>query len=169
VLGISLFRRLLEVAPEKGWSVYLLGAKPEVVAALVERLRRERPGLRIAGHRHGFMSAEEESAVVAEIARARPDLLFVAMGSPRQEYWLEQFGAATGARVTLGVGGSFDVLAGVKRDTPDWARGRGLEWLYRLWLDPRNLWKRYLITNSWFLWRVFSERLRRALARVPAP
>lgn len=159
--GITLMVRLLEEAEGAGWSVYLLGARPEVVEALAERLRRERPGLRLVGWHHGYLDAEGEAKVRGDLARLRPDLLFVAMGSPLQEYWIDGVWGEPGARVALGVGGSFDVLAGLKRDAPGWARGRGLEWVYRLVQDPRRLWKRYLVTNSWFVWRVWRDGLRR--------
>jgi N-acetylglucosaminyldiphosphoundecaprenol N-acetyl-beta-D-mannosaminyltransferase len=89
--------------------------------------------------------------------RVRPDVLFVAMGSPRQEYWLAEI--ESGPYVMLGVGGSFDVLSGTKRDAPAWMQGRGLEWLFRLSQDPR-LWRRYLVTNPWFVWQVIRERMR---------
>lgn len=166
--GITLMMRLLEEAEAEGWSVYLLGARPEVVSALAERLRRDRPGLRLAGWHHGYLDDESNAKVREELARLRPDLLFVAMGSPLQEYWIDEGWAELGARVALGVGGSFDVLAGLKKDAPEWARGRGLEWLYRLKQDPRRLWRRYLVTNSWFVLRVWRERLFGPPARTAA-
>lgn len=86
----------------------------------------------------------------------KPDMLFVAMGSPKQEYWIEDHAKELGVPVAMGVGGSFDVLAGLKKDTPAWARGNGLEWLYRLMLEPKAYWKRYLICNPWFIWKVIS-------------
>lgn len=159
--GITLMVRLLEEAEAEGWTVYLLGARPEVVDALAERLGSERPALRVVGWHHGYLDEEGTARVRAELAELRPDLLFVAMGSPLQEYWIDEGWGEHGARVALGVGGSFDVLAGLKRDAPAWARGRGLEWLYRLAQDPRRLWRRYLVTNSWFLWEIARGRLRR--------
>lgn len=158
--GITLMVRLLEEAEREGWSVYLLGARDEVVGALAERLGRERPGLRVVGWHHGYLDDEASARVRGELAALRPDLLFVAMGSPLQEYWIDAAWGEPGARVALGVGGSFDVLAGLKKDAPGWARGRGLEWVYRLVQDPRRLWRRYLVTNSWFVGRVLSERWR---------
>jgi N-acetylglucosaminyldiphosphoundecaprenol N-acetyl-beta-D-mannosaminyltransferase len=158
--GITLMARLLEEAEGAGWSVYLLGARPEVVEALAARLRRERPELRLVGWHHGYLDGASGPRVREELATLRPDLLFVAMGSPLQEYWIDDAWGGPGARVALGVGGSFDVLAGLKRDAPGWARGRGLEWAYRLAQDPRRLWRRYLVTNGWFVWRVWRERWR---------
>jgi N-acetylglucosaminyldiphosphoundecaprenol N-acetyl-beta-D-mannosaminyltransferase len=158
--GITLMARTLEMAEARGRSVYLLGAAPEVVGALAARLGQERPGLRLVGWHHGYLdNVEAWEAVVAEIGRARPDLLFVAMGSPLQEMRIAELAARLPTlRVAMGVGGSFDVMAGLKRDAPRWARGRGLEWLYRLAQDPRRLWRRYLITNSWFVAAVLRQR-----------
>jgi N-acetylglucosaminyldiphosphoundecaprenol N-acetyl-beta-D-mannosaminyltransferase len=161
VRGIGLMQRLLAEAEREGWSVYLLGARAEVVAALAERLGEERPGLRLAGWHHGYLDATLDRQVREELAALRPDLLFVALGSPRQEYWIAEAWDGIGAAVALGVGGSFDVLAGLKRDAPSWMRGNGLEWLFRLSQDPRRLWRRYLVTNSWLVWSVWRERLRR--------
>jgi N-acetylglucosaminyldiphosphoundecaprenol N-acetyl-beta-D-mannosaminyltransferase len=160
VAGITLMGRLLEEAEREGWSVYLLGAQPEVVEALAARLKRDRPQLRLAGRHHGYLDETLTQHVRAELAELRPDLLFVAMGSPLQEYWISDAWTSPGARVALGVGGSFDVLAGLKKDTPAWARGRGLEWIYRTVQDPRRYWRRYLVTNSWFVWSVMWERFR---------
>jgi len=160
VAGISLLRRLLDEAPARGWSVFFLGAKPDVVRDLVERVRVRLPGLRIAGWRDGYFPQADDAAVADTIRQAAPDVLFVAMGSPRQEQWIARFAATARAKVSLGVGGSFDVLAGRKPDTPSWLRGTGFEWLFRLLLNPRGLWKRYLVTNTWFVWSVMREKAR---------
>lgn len=154
--GIRLMVRLLREAEMRGWSVYLLGARTEVVEALAHRLQTAHPKLRIAGFHHGYLDETSDARVRADLARLRPDILFAGMGSPRQEYWLT--GLKDGPYVSLGVGGSFDVLSGQKRDTPVWMRARGLEWLFRLSQDPR-LWRRYLVTNPWFVWQVIRERI----------
>jgi N-acetylglucosaminyldiphosphoundecaprenol N-acetyl-beta-D-mannosaminyltransferase len=160
--GITLLARLLEVAEARGRSVYLLGAAPDVVAALATRLGREKPGLRLVGWHHGYLDDEVAwETVVEEIGRLRPDLLFVAMGSPLQELRIGELARRLPTlRVAMGVGGSFDVLGGNKKDAPPWARGRGLEWLYRLAQDPAKLWRRYLVTNTWFVATVVRDRLR---------
>jgi N-acetylglucosaminyldiphosphoundecaprenol N-acetyl-beta-D-mannosaminyltransferase len=156
--GITLMLRLVAEAAARGWSVYLLGAEPGVAEAAADRLLQERPGLRIAGTHHGYLTVESRAAVLADIAALKPDLLFVAMGSPLQEYFMEDLPEAAGC-AALGVGGSFDVVAGLKQDAPAWARGRGLEWAYRLAQDPRRMWRRYLVTNSWFVAEVIRARL----------
>jgi N-acetylglucosaminyldiphosphoundecaprenol N-acetyl-beta-D-mannosaminyltransferase len=151
-------QRLLREANERRWSVYLLGGEPHVVEALVWRLANSHPGLRIVGSHHGYFREEERGLVVAAAAGCQPDLLFVALGSPLQEYVIAEL-PEPGPRVSLGVGGSFDVLAGFKRDAPGWARGRGLEWLFRVAQDPARYWKRYAVTNSWFVATVLREWL----------
>jgi N-acetylglucosaminyldiphosphoundecaprenol N-acetyl-beta-D-mannosaminyltransferase len=159
--GITLMARVLELAEARGRSVYLLGGKRDVVEALAGRLARERPGLQVVGWRDGYPDDDGWEATVAEIGALRPDLLFVAMGSPLQELRIAELAERVPTlRVAMGVGGSFDVLSGQKRDAPAWARGRGLEWLYRLAQDPARLWRRYLVTNAWFLVAVLKERLR---------
>lgn len=160
--GITLMVRLLAQAQADRHSVFLLGAAPDVLAELVSRLRRERPLLRLAGFHHGYFGDAGWEDVVAAIGDARPHYLFVALGSPAQEYRISELaGRLPTLRVAMGVGGSFDVLAGRKKDAPGWARGRGLEWLYRLAQDPRRMWRRYLVTNTWFIQRVIREGWRR--------
>lgn len=156
--GITLTQELLPVAARAAHPVFFLGARPEVLEALVASVRRLYPTLRIAGTHHGYFGLDDQ-AVPRLVRDARPALLFVAMGSPRQEYWLERFQRDMEVPVSIGVGGTFDVLAGLKRDAPAWARGRGLEWLVRLAQDPANLWRRYLVTNTWFVWQVARARL----------
>lgn len=156
--GLTLMMRLLAEAPLRGWSVYLLGAEPAVVAALAEQLRVRAPGLRLAGAHHGYLDEALGVEVRAELATEPPDLIFVAMGSPLQERFIASLDD-THARVAIGVGGSFDVLTGQKKDAPAWMRGRGLEWIYRLGQDPRRLWRRYLVTNTWFVLGVAREAL----------
>lgn len=155
--GLTLMIRLLAEAPARGWSVYLLGAQSDTVQALATRLRHESPELKLAGWHHGFLDTAAETAVRRDLARVRPDLLFVAMGSPRQEQFMARLEDGM-AGVVLGVGGSFDVLSGQKADAPGWMRGRGLEWLHRLAQDPARLWRRYLVTNPWFVWQVWRAR-----------
>jgi N-acetylglucosaminyldiphosphoundecaprenol N-acetyl-beta-D-mannosaminyltransferase len=158
--GITLMVRLLDLAAARGRSVYLLGGRRVVVDALAARLKRERPGLRLVGWHDGYAEGDAWEPVVAEIGELRPDLLFIAMGSPLQEVRIAELAELLPTlRVAMGVGGSFDVLAGLKKDAPAWARGRGLEWLYRLAQDPLRLSRRYLVTNTWFVGRVLRERL----------
>jgi N-acetylglucosaminyldiphosphoundecaprenol N-acetyl-beta-D-mannosaminyltransferase len=159
VPGVLVVRECLKLAAARGFRVYLLGARPEVVATLAERMHRDL-GLQLAGFHHGYFDdPSTEARVIDDIRRARPDVLFAALGAPKQEYWLHEHRGVLNVPVVMGVGGSFDVLSGFKRDTPAWARGNGLEWLYRTWQDPRAYWKRYLVTNTWFVAQVARARL----------
>lgn len=159
VAGIDLFEHLLILAHRERRSIYLLGAKPEVLQALERRIGERWPGLKIAGRRHGYFSDAEAGEVAADIAASGADMLFLGMGSPKKEIFLGRFGASLGVPVLHGVGGSFDVLAGITRRAPlAWQR-LGLEWAYRLLQEPRRMWRRYLVTNSSFIVLTLREML----------
>lgn len=163
VTGIDLMYGLLERGQRHGWGVYLLGATEEVNARCAARLECDYPGLRLAGRHHGYFREHEEARVVRAIAAARPQLLFVGMPTPRKERFLARWRSELAVNVLHGVGGSFDVFAGlVERAPPNWQR-LGLEWLYRLKQEPRRLWRRYLVTNTLFCAMVFVEGGRRLL------
>jgi N-acetylglucosaminyldiphosphoundecaprenol N-acetyl-beta-D-mannosaminyltransferase len=164
--GIMLLTALLPEAAEQGYRLYFLGARPHVVECMVENLQRDYPGLQVAGWHHGYLTPDDGARVVNEIKVSQPDILFVAMGTPKQEYWIADHLHELGVPVCMGVGGSFDVLAGAKKDAPQWARTLAIEWLYRLLQDPRNLWKRYLITIPWFWYKVYTAKARRL---IPLP
>jgi len=155
VTGIDLMLRLAERAAAENWSVYLFGAAPGVAAEAADRLSRDFPGLRIAGARHGYFQEDEEDRIADDIKKVRPDLLFVALGAPKQEIWIDRNFGKFGAGVAVGVGGSFDVLAGRVRRAPRWVRQLHLEWLSRLLLDPTR-WRRQLILPL-FAWTVIKE------------
>jgi len=160
VTGIDLFEGLLALASEKGYSIYLLGAKPEVLAKLVSVLTRRYPKLTIAGWRDGYFDDDQASAVAEDIREARPDMLFLGMVSPKKEIFLARFGPTLGVSIVHGVGGSFDVMAGITRRAPaSWQRA-GLEWAYRLKQEPRRLWRRYARTNTRFVLLTIKERFR---------
>ena len=142
---------------------FLLGAAPNVVTQLVDQLRTKYPGLHIAGFHHGYLTTPAlEKHVVEQIRESGADALFVAMGSPAQELWIDRHKNEMGVPVSIGIGGSFDVLSGQKPDTPAWARGHGLEWLYRLAQNPRAYAKRYLVTNAWFVSAVLRAKFTEA-------
>jgi N-acetylglucosaminyldiphosphoundecaprenol N-acetyl-beta-D-mannosaminyltransferase len=152
VTGIDLMQQLLALAERRGYRVFLLGARQEVLDVAVGRLRTRHPRLEVAGRRDGYFSQEEEPDVVARIRAARPDLLFVAMPTPRKEYFLGRWGADLGVPFSMGVGGAFDVLAGETRRAPRALQRLGLEWAFRVAQEPRRLWRRYLVTNTAFVW-----------------
>jgi N-acetylglucosaminyldiphosphoundecaprenol N-acetyl-beta-D-mannosaminyltransferase len=163
VAGIDLFLRLLELADAQQLSVYLLGATAEVVARVAEVMATTYPGARLVGYRDGYFT--DEAAVAADIAAARPDMLFLGMTSPKKEKFLERYQPLMKVPVTHGVGGSFDILAGVTKRAPERWQRAGMEWAYRLVQEPRRMWKRYLRTNV-----LFSIMVARALmTRNPEP
>jgi N-acetylglucosaminyldiphosphoundecaprenol N-acetyl-beta-D-mannosaminyltransferase len=160
VAGIDLFQRLLEVANDKGYSVYFLGATQDVLDEVVRRVGEEYPGARIAGSRNGYFDVNDSKQIADEIRAAAPDMLFLGMTSPKKEIFLAQWGRKLDVAVCHGVGGSFDVMAGkVKRAPQLWQR-LGLEWLYRVVQEPRRMWKRYLVTNTIFIGMLARELLR---------
>jgi N-acetylglucosaminyldiphosphoundecaprenol N-acetyl-beta-D-mannosaminyltransferase len=164
VAGIDLFTRLLDAAERAGHSVYLLGAKPHVVQELTRRLALSHPALKIAGARDGYFSDAEQEQVADAVRDSGADLLFLGMTSPKKEVFTAAHGARTGVRVVHGVGGSFDVLAGVTRRAPRLWQRLGLEWLYRLLQEPRRLGRRYLTTNAAFVMMTARELVRRTPA-----
>jgi N-acetylglucosaminyldiphosphoundecaprenol N-acetyl-beta-D-mannosaminyltransferase len=160
VAGIDLFQRLLYMAEQRGRSVYFLGARAEVLERMVERIRVQHPDLSIAGSQHGYYPDDEAPAVADAIKGSGADLLFLGMTSPKKEIFVAAYGARTGAKVVHGVGGSFDVLAGVVKRAPRIWQRMGCEWLYRALQEPRRLGRRYLTTNVAFLALVAREWVR---------
>jgi N-acetylglucosaminyldiphosphoundecaprenol N-acetyl-beta-D-mannosaminyltransferase len=164
VNGTELMFRLLALAERRGYPVYVLGAKQEVLERAIARLREDHPALRVAGYRNGYFRDEESEEVAEEIRASDAKLLFVAMSSPRKEYWLADHGRRAGVPFVMGVGGSIDIVAGITRRAPDWMQRAGLEWLFRLSQEPRRLGGRYVRTNAAFL-RMLGAELARKRAR----
>ncbi|GGS39741.1 WecB/TagA/CpsF family glycosyltransferase [Streptomyces griseoviridis] len=168
VAGIDLFLRLLAEAETAGIPVYFLGARPEVLQEMLRRVAVRFPALQVAGHRDGYFDDSEQEAVARNIAESGAQLLFLGMTSPKKEVFTAAWGARTGARVVHGVGGSFDILAGVTRRAPESWQRRGLEWLYRALQEPRRLGRRYLTTNAAFVLMTARERFRLSPSIAPA-
>lgn len=148
VATTDLFHDVAEVAIRRRASFYMLGGTPAALAKAVANVRRLYPSLVLAGARPGYFGPEEEDAVVAEIEAARPDVLWVAMGVPReQEFAVRNLARLTHVGAIKTSGGLFDFLAGDRRRAPGWMRKAGLEWLYRMLLEPRRLLLRYALTN----------------------
>ncbi len=126
-------------------------------SARSREIRALHPGLAIAGYRHGYYDESDEHVIATEIAAARPDMLFVAMSSPRKEYFLARHRETIGVPFTMGVGGSIDVIAGVRKRAPSVFQRLGLEWLFRLLQEPRRLARRYATTNTRFVLLVLRE------------
>jgi len=161
VAGVDLFERLLELAARDGRSVYLLGARADVLATLQQRLGERFPALKIVGARDGYFTDAEASTVAADIADSGADMLFLGMTSPKKEIFLGDYGETLGVPVLHGVGGSFDILAGVTKRAPLLWQRLGVEWLYRVLQEPRRLWRRYFTTNVTFIALVLRELVRR--------
>jgi N-acetylglucosaminyldiphosphoundecaprenol N-acetyl-beta-D-mannosaminyltransferase len=160
VLGIELMKELLQMASQKNFKIFLLGSRQAVLEALFIELNQRYPNLKMHGH-NGYFKKDEEASILLEINVQKPDMLFVAMGTPRQEIWIDEHRDDLQVPIAIGVGGSFDVLARMRKDTPSWARGHGFEWLYRTIQDPGTYLKRYLTVNSWLVFQVLKEILRR--------
>lgn len=157
VAGIDLFTNLMAKAEELGLRVFFLGATDEVLAAMQGNLSEKFPKLIVAGARNGYFADSEAAAIAAGIGATEPDLLFLGMTSPKKENFVAAHGAATGARVVHGVGGSFDILAGKTKRAPEVWQRLGMEWLYRALQEPRRLGKRYLTTNAAFIGLVLRD------------
>ena len=151
VSGVDLMRLLLEEGDRRGLSVYLLGTTQERLDALVHVIRRTYPNVVIAGARNGFFKPPDYPAVIEGIRSARADLLLVGMPAPFKEIWCEEHRTELATPAILGVGGAFDVMAGYVPRAPLLLQEAGLEWAWRLAMEPKKLWKRYLVTNSAFL------------------
>lgn len=160
VAGVDFMVRLCETAATNGKTVYFLGGSPGAASCAAERLSENLPELNVVGvdcPPNGFMEDPEECDRVADrIGAAKPDLLFVGLGAPKQEYWIERY-AHLPAKVMMGIGGSFEFTAGFRRRAPIVIQKTGFEWLWRLCMEPRRLWRRYLIGNTMFVFLVFRQ------------
>jgi N-acetylglucosaminyldiphosphoundecaprenol N-acetyl-beta-D-mannosaminyltransferase len=161
VTGVDLFEALMRRSGERGWRVFLLGARREVVAQVAETYRRRYPQLVIAGWRDGYWQGEaEEAEVAAQVRASGADLLFVAIGSPKKEQFLERWQATMRIPFAMGVGGTFDVATGRVKRAPRWMQRAGLEWFYRFLQEPRRMFRRYFIEDMAFLWLLLKEAAR---------
>lgn len=155
VNGTDMLPFLCRMCGEYDYGVYLLGGKPGVADEMASKLKAQYNNLRIVGYRDGFFDHETESQrVVYEINAAKPDILLVAFGAPMQEKWISKHKDAVDCKVFMGVGGLFDFYSGNIRRAPKWMREVGLEWVYRLLQEPGRMWKRYIIGNPLFIFRV---------------
>lgn len=151
---------LLATAEDRGWSVFLLGAAPGVIERAAERLEEKYPNLTIAGVHHGFIRGRE-GEVAAQIRASGAGLLMVGMGMPLQEHWLDRHLRDTGVRLASTAGAFFDFQAGEISRAPVWMNRVGLEWVHRLAMEPRRMWRRYLMGNPVFIGRVLKQRWKR--------
>lgn len=160
VTGIDLFLKLMQVANEKGYKVYLFGAKEEVVKKVEAIFRQRYKNIRIVGCKNGYFTENEELQIANEIRQTEADILFVAFSSPKKEYWIKKYLEVMNVPFVMGVGGSFDVVAGVTERAPEWMQKHGLEWFYRFIQEPRRMWKRYIVGNFQFVMLTLKTRIR---------
>jgi N-acetylglucosaminyldiphosphoundecaprenol N-acetyl-beta-D-mannosaminyltransferase len=161
ISGVDLTEDLWALLNKQGGSVYLLGGKPGAAAATAQKLQERYPQVKIVGVDSPPMGFEKmpevKNVVLRKIQAAQPDLLLVCLGAPKQEYWIEDHLLALPVKLVMGVGGTFDLLSGQVRRAPMWMQKCGLEWFFRLYVEPGRLWQRYLVGNSYFAWVVLSQ------------
>jgi len=158
VTGIDTMMALLKEAEELELTVYFLGTKEAILNKLLEVLKQQYPKLKIAGAQHGYF--EDEQEVVKEIADCQPQMLFIGMTSPYKEAFVNKYKKELNANLIMGVGGSFDVLAGEISRAPAWMQRNGLEWLHRFMKEPQRLYKRYIFENVYFIYLLVQEKFK---------
>ena len=157
VAGVDLFQNLIGVCADKGYKPFFFGARKEVVAKVVNELKDRYPKLEIAGYRNGYYSESEEQSIAKQIQNSKADMLFVGFSSPMKEKFLNKWMPKMQVPFCMGVGGSFDIVAGKTKRAPLWMQESGMEWFYRILQEPKRMWKRYAKTNPKFVWMVLKE------------
>lgn len=161
VAGSDLMQELVKLAHLKRYKCFFFGAKEEVVKKVVDVYASMYSPNIIAGYRNGYYSKEEEPTIAQQIASSGAQILFVAITSPKKEIFLDKYKETLNdVYFTMGVGGTFDVIAGFTKRAPRWMQNIGMEWFYRLIQEPRRMWRRYLIGNAKFIYHVINEKMR---------
>lgn len=158
VAGIDIFTELVRISSEKGYKPYFFGAKEEVVTEVVRKFKDMYPNLQVAGYRNGYFKEEESESIAEDINKSGADILFVAFSSPMKEFWIRKNMDIMKVPFAMGVGGSFDVIAGKTTRAPKWMQKCGLEWFHRFIQEPRRMFKRYIIGNLKFVKLVLNNR-----------
>lgn len=158
VTGIDLLYCLCAEAIQEDWQIYLLGAAPGVAEEAGRKLCSSYPGLQVCGCRDGYFSEQDIPEIIAEIQDLQVDLLFVALGAPKQEFWIRQHKQELNVPILIGVGGSFDVVAGIKERAPQWMIKTNLEWLYRLLKEPSRFQRQLALPK--FAWQVLKRKYK---------
>jgi N-acetylglucosaminyldiphosphoundecaprenol N-acetyl-beta-D-mannosaminyltransferase len=158
VAGIDLMESLVKLSAQKKYKIFFLGATEEIVNTVVNFYSDLYGKDIIAGYRNGYFKKEDEQVVAKQISDSNADILFVAMSSPKKEIFLNTYKDLIQTPFIMGVGGSFDVVAGFVKRAPMWMQKSGLEWFYRVLQEPRRMWKRYLFGNSQFIYLVLREK-----------
>ena len=168
VAGVDLFEAIMKRSAEVGWRVFLLGAKEEVVSKVKTIYEAKYPGLVVAGYRNGYWKPEEEESVAEQVRAARTDILFVAISSPKKERFLGKWQSHMLVPFAMGVGGTFDVAAGLVKRAPVWMQKTGFEWFYRFLQEPRRMFRRYFIDDMQFFGMLAKEMLAKAKLQLPS-
>lgn len=167
VAGIDLMQELVKLACEKKYKCFFFGAKEEVVKKVADIYAQKYGPEIIAGFRNGYYTNAEEPVIARQIADSSAQLLFVAITSPKKENFLFEYkDVLKGVNFTMGVGGSFDVIAGVTKRAPNWMQKIGMEWFYRFLQEPGRMWYRYMVGNSQFIWLVLKEKFKKTLYTI---
>jgi len=172
VYGPDLMLALCQLSAERGYRHYFYGGAAGVPERLAQRLQELYPGLQVAG---GYsppfrpLSSEEEAHMIEQINGSGADIVWVGLGTPKQDLWMARYRQQLTAPVLLGVGAAFDFHTGQVRQAPRWMQRVSLEWFFRLMMEPRRLWRRYLVYNPWFLWLVFLQLTGLKKFTAPAP
>lgn len=161
VAGVDLMQKLVKLAYEKKYKCFFFGAKEEVVKKVADIYTQKYGPEIIAGYRNGYFTKAEEPAIARQIANTGAQLLFVAITSPKKENFLFAYKEALkDVNFTMGVGGTFDVIAGVTKRAPDWMQKIGMEWFFRFLQEPGRMWHRYLFGNLKFILLVAQEKIK---------
>lgn len=160
VAGIDLMENLVKLAHEERYKVFFFGAKEEVVKGVVDKYSDIYSSDIIAGYRNGYFDKGSEEDIAKQIASSGADILFVAISSPTKENFLNKYKDIIDTPFIMGVGGSFDVVAGKISRAPLWMQKVGLEWFYSFLQEPSRMWKRYLVTNSLFIYYMLKEKIK---------
>ena len=160
VAGIDLMENLVELAAQRKYRIFFLGAKEEILHKVIQTYSEKYGSEIIAGYNNGYFKPEEEEKIARKIADSHADILFVAMSSPKKEIFLNTYKDLIKTPFIMGVGGSFDVVSGFVKRAPMWMQASGFEWLYRTLQEPRRMWKRYLFGNSSFIYLVLKEKFK---------
>lgn len=162
VSAVRLTLRFLELNAEKGYRFYILGARKEILNKAVSNLKQVYPRINIVGYHDGYFDLDNDETVINEIIQVKPDILLVAMSSPLKEKFISKNYKKINVPVSIGVGGTIDIIAGKYKLAPEWISTLGLEWFYRFIQEPLRLWKRYLVTNLLFIYLVIKSLLKRS-------
>lgn len=159
VAGIDLMINLVQIAHQKNYKIFLLGAKEDVVKKVVEMYTKQYSSNLVAGYRNGYFNKEDEKKIAKQISDSGANMLFVAISSPIKENFLsDNKELLKNVNFIMGVGGSFDVIAGKVKRAPLWMQRNGLEWFYRFIQEPKRMWKRYIVGNTKFILLVYKSK-----------